>query len=246
MAAAALMIVGALPASAAPGDGSAFGVRVSVNLVGIGQVQAGPFAAASTDGPNEDHFLSVNLPNVMTLNVINASASRDDATGQVDSRASIADLRIGLLGGPNTISFTLLEATCRATQSGVVGNSVLFGVDLGQIGQLPVGVPPNTVLTVPNVATITFNEQISNNDGSLTVNALHVRLLGGALGSIGSGDVILSSATCGPAGLPVPLASGAGLWISLGLVGMAVLPVSLRAVRRRSAALAGRGAASAA
>jgi|GEM_PF-5819552 len=232
--AAALMIVGALPASAEPGDGSAFGVKVAVDLVGIGQITAGPFAAASTDGPNEDHFLSLDLPDVMTLNVINASAHRDDVTGQVDSRASMADLRVGVIGGSNTLTFTLIEATCTATQDGVSGGTTLVGADLGDLGEIDLGPPPNTVITVPNIATITFNEQIPNDDGSLTVNAIHIRLLGGSVISIGTGDVILSSATCGPAGLPIPMASGPGLWISLGVLGMAVLPLSLRAVLRRS------------
>ena len=54
------------------------------------------------------------------------------------------------------------------------------------------------------------------------------------LGSIGTGDVIISSATCGPAGLPIPMASGAGLWIGLGLLGVVAAPVAFVALRRRS------------
>ena len=84
------------------------------------------------------------------------------------------------------------------------------------------------------IAEVIFNEQIKNNDGSLTVNAIHVKLLQGVLGSIGTGDIIISSATCGPAGLPIPMASGAGLWIGLGLLGVVAAPVAFVALRRRA------------
>ena len=59
-----------------------------------------------------------------------------------------------------------------------------------------------------------------------------------AVGALGSGDVIISSATCGPAGLPIPMASGAGLWIGLGLLGAIAVPVGAIAIRRRRASVA--------
>jgi hypothetical protein len=71
------------------------------------------------------------------------------------------------------------------------------------------------------------------------VNAFHLRLLGGkGLGFLGSGDVIISSVTCGPAALPIPMASGAGLWIGLGLLGAIALPVGRAVVRRRRSSAA--------
>ncbi|MFI5606070.1 choice-of-anchor P family protein [Amycolatopsis sp. NPDC051903] len=90
-----------------------------------------------------------------------------------------------------------------------------------------------------NVATLILNEQIHNPDGSLTVNAPHLKLLGGVVGALGSGDVILSSATCGPAAPPMPLASGTGLWVGLGVLAAVAVPVGLRFTRRRSVARPG-------
>ncbi len=91
---------------------------------------------------------------------------------------------------------------------------------------------PNTKISLLGLATITFNEQIQNADGSLTVNAVHITL--NAL--VGQGDVVLASATCGPAAPPVPLASGAGLWLGLGLLGLAAIPVGGMVLRKRRAA----------
>jgi hypothetical protein len=234
---AAALLVAGVPASAAPGDGSAFGASVSVTLLGsIGPITAGPFAMASTDGPNQDSLAKADVPGVLSAGVINTSATRDDSTGQVDSSASTADVQLTLLAN-TPVSAKLVEATCTATQSGVTGSSKLVDVKLGKpgsgLGDVDASPAPNTKVDVPNILSITFNEQIENGDGSLTVNAIHVRLLGGNLSSIGTGDVIISSARCGPAGLPVPLASGLGLWIGLGALGLATLPAAV-ALRRRS------------
>lgn len=167
---------------------------------------------------------------MISARLLNASATRDDLTGEVNSRASTADVRLGLLTPNAPISATIFEATCRATQDGNTGGTRLVGLQSGPLTD-PIGASPspNTVINVPGIASVTINEQISNGDGSLTVNAIHIRLLG----SIGTGDVIISSATCGPPGLPTPLASGAGLWLSLGLLGFAVVPAGLFVARRR-------------
>jgi hypothetical protein len=238
--AATSMIIGGLPASADAGDGSAYGLSVSVTLLGGDPIAIGPLPVANADGPTDVSLISASVPGVLTVGVLNASASRDDITGEVDSRASTADLTFGA-PPVNGISITLLEATCVATQSGVTGNTRLVGAELGALGDVDASPPPNTVIEVPGllpgttIVSITFNEQINNPDGSLTVNAVHIRLLDGVLGSIGSGDIIISQARCGPAAPPVPMASGAGLWLSLGVLGMAVVPVAV-VLRRRQVA----------
>lgn len=61
------------------------------------------------------------------------------------------------------------------------------------------------VLSNASTSGNTVHDPLNNPDGSLTVNALHVKFIGGT-----GGDVILSSATCGPASLPVPMISVAG------------------------------------
>lgn len=249
LAAIAALLVGAAPASAAPGDASAYGAKLNLSLLGSQAVSAGSFAEANANGPITNTFTGVNLPapggagnqtGVLKTGVLNSSAERNEKTGGVFSRASTADVKLDLLkavtGG---ISATLIEAECEATQKGLSGKSKLAGVNLGKLGVVNADPAPNTKIDVNlvgvDIAEIIFNEQIKNADGGLTVNAVHLKLLGGVLGSIGTGDLVLSSATCGPAGLPIPMASGAGLWIGLGLLAAAALPVGVVAIRRHRA-----------
>jgi len=235
---ASVALAGAAPASAAPGDGSAYGVKVDVKLLGLDAVKAGPLAEAKTAGPTTNSLAKANLTGILTAGAINTEAKRDDNSGAVTAKASTADVGLPLLKGAlGDVGVKVVEATCTATQKGVQGATNLVGANLGSAGAVDATPAPNTQVKVglgnANVATIILNEQIKNGDGSLTVNAIHVKLLGDALAPLGSGDVIVSSATCGPAGLPVPLASGAGLWIGLGLLGAVAVPVGIRVVRRR-------------
>jgi hypothetical protein len=237
LAAVGALLLGAVPASAAPGDASSYGVKLALSLLGSPAAAAGPFAAANAGGPTTNTFVSVELPAVLKTGAINTSASRDDESGAVYAKASTADVRVDLLksitGG---ISASLVEADCEATQKGLSGKAKLVGVDLGKLGVVNSDPAPNTKVDIDligvDIAQVTFNEQIANADGGLTVNAVHLRLIGGVLGSVGTGDLVLSSATCGPAALPIPMASGAGLWIGLGLLAVSAVPVGVVAIRR--------------
>ncbi|PRY35228.1 hypothetical protein CLV43_114146 [Umezawaea tangerina] len=237
LAATAALLIGAVPASAAPGDASAHGVKLALSLQGSKAASAGPFAASDANGPSTNTFAGVEVPGVLKTGAVNTSASRDDKTGGVYANASTADVRVDLLksvtGG---ITAAVVEADCQATQKGLSGKTKLVGADLGTLGVVGSDPAPNTTVDVElvgvDIAHVVFNEQVHNADGSLTVNAVHVELVGGVLGSIGTGDLVLSSATCGPAGLPIPLASGAGLWVSLGLLAVSAVPVGAVAIRR--------------
>jgi hypothetical protein len=237
---ASFVLAGAAPASAAPGDGSAYGVKVDVTLLGQPAVHVGPLAAASTAGPATSTLANATVPGILTAGVIATEAKRDENSGAVTAKATTADVGLPLLKAAlGTVGVKAVEAVCTATQEGVKGSSTLADAKLGSVGAVDANPAPNTQIKVGlagiNIATVILNEQIKNKDGSLTVNALHVKLLGGVVGTLGAGDVIVSSATCGPAAPPMPLASGAGLWIGLGLLGAVALPVGTRIHRRRSA-----------
>ncbi|WP_372672328.1 choice-of-anchor P family protein [Amycolatopsis kentuckyensis] len=237
---ASFVLAGAAPASAAPGDGSAYGVKVDVTLLGQPAVHAGPLAAANTAGPTTSTLASATVPGILTAGVIATEAKRDDNSGAVTAKASTADVGLPLLKAAlGDVGIKVVEAVCTATQKGVEGSTKLVGANLGSVGKVDATPAANTQIKVGlgalNVATIILNEQVKNQDGSLTVNAVHVKLLGEGLNALGSGDVIVSSATCGPAAPPMPLASGAGLWIGLGLLGAVAVPVGTRIYRRRSA-----------
>jgi hypothetical protein len=250
----AALIVGAAPASAAPGDGSAFAVKVEVKALGAPLVSAGPFASASTPSNPEGTLVDVSVPGVLSSKTLTTTAKRNDDTGEVSSSAAVEKLEVSLLKDlVGLIKADLVKAECAATQAGTSGKTTLVGLNAGKLADVAVAPAPNTKIAIElpgvvgNIATITFNEQINNKDGSLTVNAIHIELLGDALQlplglklpvdlnttPLADGDVIISSATCGPAALPVPMASGAGLWIGLGLVGLIAIPASVVVIRKR-------------
>lgn len=233
------LLAGTAPASAAPGDGSAFALQVSVTLLGGSPINVGPLAASNTAGPTTATVASATVPGVVTTGVLTSSSTEDPNTGAVTSTASTANVGLPLLAALGAVSANAIVATCNATQSGETGTVTLTNATLGSLGALAANPAKNTVIQINiagiNVATLTLNEQISNADGSLTVNAFHLHLLGGAVGALGTGDVIISSATCGPAALPIPMASGLGLWIGLGLLGTIAVPVGTRLVRRHRA-----------
>lgn len=234
----ASLMSGALPASAAPGDGTANGGSVNVTLLGQPAVVVPPIAVANTlpAGPEDNGVASVGVPGILSTGVITTHAHRDDLTGVVDAFAETANVNIPLFA-LNPITATAIRADCLATQQGNSGSTTLTNINLGALGVVAANPAPNTTINVNvlgiQIAQLIFNEQINNPDGSLTVNALHIVLIGGVLGSIGSGDVIVSQATCGPAAPPIPLASGAGLWIGLGLLGLVAVPVITTTIRRR-------------
>src|SRR5947208_7668745 len=224
LAAAGAVLCGALPALAAPGDASAYAIKVDATVAGVG-VSVGPLAAANTSGPTHNSLVGMPLNPVLVAKVLNTVATRDDATGVVHASASVADVDLNALDGVGgDLKITAVKAVCDATQTGTTGATTLAGVSL------PYGLPSpsvtpaaNSVIelsytdpvtaTKYNVAKLVLNEQIHNPDGSLTVNAVHLTLLGvdaPGVGTLAKGNVIISSATCGPAAPPVPLASGTG------------------------------------
>ncbi len=226
----ASLVIGALPASAAPGDGSAFVAKVSVSLLGAAAVNVGPLAPSNSNGPTSAQLASVNAAGLVTAGVVTSSATLNEETGEVHAQADLANVGIGLgaLGG----TIGAVNATCDATQAGTTGSANIANVQLAGIS-VPVNPAPNTTINLA-LAKVVFNEQISNPDGSLTVNAVHITL--NAL--VGTGDVILAQAKCGPAAPPVPMASGAGLWIGLGLLALMAIPVGGVVVRKRRDAAA--------
>jgi hypothetical protein len=200
-----------------------------VQLLGAAAVNVGPVAASNTDGPTTASVASVSAASILTAGVATSSATLDEATGVVHAQADIANVGIGLAALTGTIG--AVNATCDATQAGVTGSSTLANVAIPgvSVGANPA---PNTTINLPLVK-IVFNEQIKGDDGSLTVNAVHIYL--NAL--VGTGDIILAQAKCGPAAPPVPLASGVGLWLGLGLLVLVAVPAGLVIRKRRAAAV---------
>ncbi|MFF0145460.1 hypothetical protein ATK36_1640 [Amycolatopsis sulphurea] len=185
--------------------GSAYGASAAISLLpgvlggkGIA-VETGKLAASSTSGKHSADVVDVPLKGVITAKAITSSAEQDGPHGPVTAKAAIVDATIPLLAGlaGSTPKTGVISSECKSTPQGVTGTSKLVGLDLGKIGNLELGTPPNQKIGVPEVLQVIVNEQIKHPDGSLTVNALHLKLLGGQVtGALGSGDIVLASSTC--------------------------------------------------
>ncbi|TWG96260.1 hypothetical protein L615_004400000240 [Nocardioides sp. J9] len=130
--------------------------------------------------------------------------------GLLDQIADATDgtpLDLSLLGALNLSELTSLQlgGLCDVLR----GDDQLVGADAvvaecnGDTGTTTVtdisalGLPldidvdePNAKVEIPGLLTVTANEQVANADGTFTVNALHVNLLGQV-------DLVIASATCG-------------------------------------------------
>ena len=218
------LVICAMPASAAPGDGSAYAVEVAVTVPGEPGARVGPLARSSTSGPTTAIVPTVHASGIVTSGAAASSATLDQDTGIPHAQADLADVGIGLAALTGRIG--AVNASCDATQAGVKGATTLANVRLPGV-RVPANPGRNHVVDL-RAAKIVFNEQTENGNGGLTVNAVHIYLHRSA----GRGNIVLSSARCGPACPPVPLASGLGLWLGLGLL---AIPAAV-AVRKRRAA----------
>jgi hypothetical protein len=207
LATAALLLVALTPATADTADtglGSAYGAEATVSLLpGVLGAKAlavttSKLAASDTAGPVSASTVDATLKGLVSAKVITSSSRHNEAADTVTSTADLVHVALPLLAAVagRTPTASVIRAQCHATADGVTGSADLVDVDLGRIGEVDAATP-NLVVDVPGVVKVTANEQIRHTDGSLTVNALHIQLLGGTLTeAVGSGDIILSSATC--------------------------------------------------
>nr|WP_042197603.1 choice-of-anchor P family protein [Kibdelosporangium sp. MJ126-NF4]CEL23065.1 hypothetical protein [Kibdelosporangium sp. MJ126-NF4]CTQ90203.1 hypothetical protein [Kibdelosporangium sp. MJ126-NF4] len=248
VAVAAAVLANAAPAAAATPAGSAdaltVDIRLSNGVIPVGQV--GPLAQSNTTGPTSNQIVNVDIPLLVAGGSGTTHSTQDAATGAVHSDAQMGDVKLRILDTltgnppplPSQYTIKAVESHCDSTTAGFTGDSKLSDVKLGPL-PIPVAFPPNTRIGIPTLGEAIFNEQIMLPDGRFSVTALHVTF-GGPVAPITSGDVWLARSICGPASPPVPMASGAGLWIGLGLLGMIAIPVGSKIVRsrRRAATIA--------
>ena len=126
-------------------------------------------------------------------------------TGSVTSTASLAPINTSQ---QEVFTATSLDSTCTASESGVTGLTTVVGGTVvtsqgateaeDTVVPVPLNPAPNTVIhgEIQNVGDsfdFIFNEQTVNPDGSLTVTALHERLIG----PTAIGDLYVGQVTCG-------------------------------------------------
>lgn len=204
-----MLVMAVTPADAVtgPGEGSAYGASATVSVLagvlspaGI-TIDTGRLAATNTAGPRSASAVDATFEGLISAKVITSSASHDKTPGNVTASAKLVRVALPVLAAlaGHTPTASLINSRCHASSSGITGGSDLADLDLGRIGHVSVATP-NLKIGIPGVLQVIANEQIHNADGSLTVNALDITLLGGSLtGAVGSGHIVLASSTCAPA-----------------------------------------------
>jgi hypothetical protein len=143
---------------------SAFGASVSIGDTGP-LPESGGSQSASLTNLNVLGFVMIGLLQGTT------SGSGDQST----SAASLVSLSVPIVGLSADLVKSTSTASCNGTTPSVSGSSQLVNVTL--LG-LPISAPmPNVAIVLPGGISVILNEQkstVSGNQGSMTVNAIHV------------------------------------------------------------------------
>lgn len=231
----ALSFVAAASVALAPAASAAPGQTSSDGLSCAGLVLCGPFAASAfPGGPATNTLVSASVVGLITTGVINTTANAGGASASVANvSAPLAVLA--------TLAATAVSSQClvNATTGVVSGSASIVGGQVAIVGApaitLATAPAPNTTVSVPGIATITLNRQVTDADGTLHVDSIFVALLGGRLGQ----SITIASSVCGPRVLPIPVVAPA-VALGGGLAAALAVPVLGAAwYRRRQLSLAG-------
>lgn len=180
--------------------GEAFGTEVDVLTV---QSTRNPHAILSEMGGTASaEVLSAGVTGVLGTGTVVATTSGNVTPTSATSQSVSAVEQLTLLGGLITATAVQAQATC--TGNGTTASCSAAGttfVALSVLG-LPIALntPPNTVIPLPLLGSVTLNEQVVAGNGvttrSLRVNVIHVRITN-ILALLGLGDVIVASAQAG-------------------------------------------------
>jgi len=215
----------AIPAHAALTTPQANAFVVSAGAIG-NLVAVPPTPTSSYTPGGTTTTLGLAVGPFATNATLTAKTSGDPSTGDASASATVENLGVTIPGA--TIALTGINSTCNATPAGATGSGVIASgsvkLPLLPAITLKAGAGPNTGVSIPGIASIVLNQQSTDSNGVLTVNAVHITLLGGA-----GANLIIGHASCGGAPavntnptpmISAPVAAGAG---ATAVVGGAVM-----------------------
>jgi len=184
-----------VPSAPASGDpivsGEAFDLFVNVPPASIPK---NPHVVLAPNGGSlAASVASFTQPGVVSTGTLTVNTNGTTTPTMASSDASARVENLSLLGGlvTATVAQAVSSSTCNGTTaSSSDANTTLVGLT---VNGMPIALnpPPNTVIGIPGIATVTLNEQIPGGNGTttseLTINLIHVVLLGGL------GEAIVSS-----------------------------------------------------
>ena len=202
--------------------GGAYGVFASVSLFGGPPGVRGPMptvtlppGGSATPITASAASLLVQFGPAILFSSGPATVSTQGTTGPAGSVTSSADIQTVNTSGQEVFTASRVQSSCTASEAGVSGTTTITGGTLQTsegnpdvegdetVVTVPTNPAPNTTFTgtietVGDSFRYVFNEQIVNPDGSITVNAAHLYLLG----PTAVGDVIIGQSTCGVTAVP--------------------------------------------
>lgn len=201
-------------AAAAAGPALAASPNEAYGAAATGLISVSPLGLATFPGTSSVTVANVNIAGLLTTGVVT------DKADAVSASSTIANPRVGL-SALATLTATAVTSSCvfdpntgnvSGTASIARGRVTVVGLPNTTLAANP---GPNTTITVPGVATITLNRQTTATDGTLTVDAVFVSLLGKAQ------TLTLATSVCNKASLaPAPALPGMALPIGVGLAGL--------------------------
>jgi hypothetical protein len=230
----------------------------AISLDATGTIPIGPVGDATLSNTNPVTGASGLVTGLLGIGAFtdnvqtNAAPPGNTATSTVASVAPAANGLLGGLTGPlsSLLSATVVKSECdwnstpaaspAFTETTTIASLSILGTTI----VLPNPIPPNDVLVgLPTLPlglaslTVTLNQQEPGpGTNTQTVNAIDVSLSTSILGlNPVTEDVVIASSTCGNPSSVVasPVASGKGLGIGLGLMGLLGTGVATMYVRRR-------------
>jgi uncharacterized repeat protein (TIGR01451 family) len=162
-------------------QGSAYGVRLSALLVSLGPT---PSVSRSTPGTSSLTSVSANVAGLVNLNALSVSTQIGPGA-TVNSKAELA--KVGLLG--SVVAAEGVRASCTATPTSATGATKFLKLVVAGKTITNLNPGPNTSINILGVGTLVLNEQVPS-AGGITVNGLHLKVLGGLT------DITVSQAKC--------------------------------------------------
>jgi hypothetical protein len=200
-------LVASVPAPAvAQSAANAAGSLGQANFEAGGQpAQGGPFALCQVDGVAQNVTNGASVGTTVRYGPGHTTCSRDQNGAATATAAGerFETTVLRRLGGP-TIRVRSFSATCSTT-----GNGSKASVSLDSVSGVPVpsDIPAGYTMVIPGrtpadppMAEVVLNELVvpSPPDGSLTANAMHIKLF--PKGGPASGDITVGSVSCAPFG----------------------------------------------
>ena len=214
-----VLVATALPAAAASPN-RAYGASAG------GLISHGPIGEATFPGTSPVTVANANITGLLTTGIVTDTAGPTSASSIVNNISAGLGKLVSLTAASVTSSCSFNTNTGKVTGTATITNGKVTGLLPITLASNP---PPNTHVSVPGIASITLNRQTTALDGTLTVQAIHVSLIGSTQ------TLSIGVSVCNAANLaPVPILPGRSAQIVLGaLVLLALVGLGYQVSRRR-------------